>query len=233
MENQTGFNLNTALENWRRELAGQINLTEEVRRELETHLCAAITGFQHQGLDDEESFWLARRRVGRPQQLNEEFEKVDPTGVWRERLFWMAFGITVFRETSLFIGNMGGIALIHLSPGLRGIIGMFWWLLGGLPAFFIAVLMARGWLVSKPPWFLQTRYRLAASWLLLQILYGLTQMEVIRLFNLEAGLHSFFTRVALNDLFRQFLGILQFSAAPLILLIWFLPGQKREAIKHA
>ena len=93
MENQTCFDLNTAIENWRQELAGQSNLTSDVRRELETHLRDTIAGFQQCGLNDEESFWLARRRVGQPQQLGEEFEKVDPAQVWRERVFWMALAV--------------------------------------------------------------------------------------------------------------------------------------------
>ena len=90
MENQTRFDLNAAVENWRNELAAQANLTSDDRRELETHLRDAIAGFQQRGLNDEESFWLACRRVGQPQQLVEEFVKTNPAKVWRERVFWMA-----------------------------------------------------------------------------------------------------------------------------------------------
>jgi hypothetical protein len=79
MENQTRYDLNAAVENWRNELAAQPNLTSDDRRELETHLRAAIAGFQQRGLNDEESFWLARKRVGQPPQLGEEFVKADPT----------------------------------------------------------------------------------------------------------------------------------------------------------
>jgi hypothetical protein len=92
MENQTRFNLNAAIENWRHELASQPNLASDDRRELETHLRDAIAGFQKRGLNDEESFWLARRRVGQPQQLGEEFVKADPAKVWRERILWIAVG---------------------------------------------------------------------------------------------------------------------------------------------
>ena len=93
MENQTRFDLNAAIENWRQELAAQPNLASDDRRELETHLRDAIAGFQQRGLNDEESFWLARRRVGQPQQLGEEFVKADPAKVWRERVFWMAISL--------------------------------------------------------------------------------------------------------------------------------------------
>jgi len=93
MENQTRFDLNAAIENWRNELAAQPDLASDDRRELETHLRDAVAGFQQRGLSDEESFWLARRRVGQPQQLGEEFVKADPAKVWRERIFWMAIAI--------------------------------------------------------------------------------------------------------------------------------------------
>ena len=90
METQTRYDLNAAIESWRSELAAQPNLTAEVRSELETHLRDAIAGFQQRGLNDEESFWLARRRVGQPHQLSEEFVKANPAAAWRERVLWMA-----------------------------------------------------------------------------------------------------------------------------------------------
>jgi len=97
MENQTRYDLNAAIESWRQELAVQASLTAEVRRELETHLRDAIAGFQQRGLNDEESFWLARRRVGQPQQLGEEFVKVDPAKIWRERILWAAIILLAIR----------------------------------------------------------------------------------------------------------------------------------------
>jgi hypothetical protein len=106
MENQTRYDLNTAIENWRQELAAQAGLTLDVRRELETHLRDAITGFQQRGLNDEESFWLARRRVGQPQQLGEEFVKADPANVWRERMFWMCLAVFLISILGSIIGRM-------------------------------------------------------------------------------------------------------------------------------
>jgi hypothetical protein len=105
MENQTRFDLNAAIENWRQELAAQPNLASDDRRELETHLRDAVAGFQQRGLNDEESFWLARHRVGQPQQLGEEFVKADPIAVWRERAFWFVVVILLIQlwsQTVLF-----------------------------------------------------------------------------------------------------------------------------------
>jgi hypothetical protein len=103
MENQTSYDLNAAVENWRNELAAQPNLASDNRRELETHLRDAIAGFQQRGLNDEESFWLARRRVGQPPQLVEEFVKANPNVIWRERVFWMANALLFVNLWSSFI----------------------------------------------------------------------------------------------------------------------------------
>ena len=83
MENQTRFDLNAAVENWRQELAVQPAFTPDNRRELETHLRDALAELKARGLNDEESFWLARRRVGQPKKLAQEFIKVDQTQAWR------------------------------------------------------------------------------------------------------------------------------------------------------
>lgn len=111
MENQTRFNLNYAIESWLQELAAQTSLTAEVRRELETHLRDAVAGFQQHGANDEESFWLARRRIGQPERLGEEFEKIDPSALWRNRVFWMVLGCLVF---SLWTNLISCISLHHL-----------------------------------------------------------------------------------------------------------------------
>jgi len=92
MENQTRFDLNAAVENWRNELAAQPNLASDDRRELETHLRDTVAEFQRRGLNDEESYWLASRRIGQPQPLGEEFVKVNLAAIWRERILWIAVG---------------------------------------------------------------------------------------------------------------------------------------------
>jgi hypothetical protein len=88
MENKTRFDLNTALENWRQELVAQPALTPDDRRELETHLCDVLAELKARGVSDEEAFHLARRRLGHPQKLAEEFTQANPAQVWRERIFW-------------------------------------------------------------------------------------------------------------------------------------------------
>jgi len=142
MENQTRFDLNAAIENWRQELAAQPNLASDDRRELETHLRDAIAGFQQRGLNDEESFWLARRRAGQPQQLGEEFVKAKPAKVWRERVFWMVLaGLVVNLWTNL----VTCIPLHSWTSGFWGLLSAYaYLLLIYLPIVGSAIFLAKG-----------------------------------------------------------------------------------------
>jgi len=97
MEAQTRFDLNAAIEKWRLELAAQPNLGLADQRELEAHLRDTVAELQRRGLNDEETFWLARRRVGQPQQLDEEFAKANPENVWRDRVLWVAAAFLAWR----------------------------------------------------------------------------------------------------------------------------------------
>src|SRR5260370_40097370 len=97
METRTRFYLSAALQAWREELVAQPGLTPEEHRELETHLHDSVAGLRQRGLNDEDSFWLACRRVGHPQQLAEEFAKADPARSWCVRVFLLVIGHCALR----------------------------------------------------------------------------------------------------------------------------------------
>lgn len=237
MSNQTRFDLNAAVENWRQELAAQSNLASDDRRELETHLRDAITGFQQRGLNDEESFWLARRRVGQPQQLGEEFVKADPTKVWRERMFWMALGIIVFWQLTLMLTDAARVALNHLTPSFYQFYEKSGFWPTNVAVLIVGIILARGWSVQsmKPMWFLKNRFYLVALVAVLVVLTSLTQMEVIRQHLLHDGYYpSVVTWGAWFKTFRQLsLGYLEYSFAPLVFLILFFPLQNQKTPKRA
>ena len=118
MENQTRFDLNTALENWRAELAAQPSLSAENRRELETHLRDIFTELKARGLSEDESFWLARRRVGQTHQLAAEFVKADSTQIWRDRVFWMAVALLTYSLWS-YLTSVSIMAVIMMIGNWR------------------------------------------------------------------------------------------------------------------
>ena len=107
MQPKTRFDLNAAVQNWQQELAAQPELTPEVRRELETHLCDTVVEFQKHGLNDAEAFLQARQRIGQPKQLGEEYMKANPPQWNRPVAFaaWAMFVISFFLPS--YIGGYG------------------------------------------------------------------------------------------------------------------------------
>ena len=235
MENQTRFDLNAAIEGWRQELAAQPNLASDDRRELETHLGDAIAGFQQRGLNDEESFWLARRRVGQPRQLGEEFAKADPAKAWRERMFWMALGIIVFLLLTQTLTYAVSVALYYLSPGLHEL-----YVKGGLwptdaAVLIIGIALARGWFAQSMKLMWLNRFHLVSLVVILALLLAVTQTESARENFILHGRHP--SVVAwewapwLENFLHFFLAYLARIAAPVIFLFLFFPEQNEKALK--
>src|ERR1700733_6571266 len=120
MENQTCFDLNAALENWRAELAAQPNFSADDRRELETHLRDTFAEMKVRGLSEEESFRLASKKLGQLPHIGKEFQK-NKVLIKRRRAFGfgasfgLATGLSMFL-IGLYLAHCPGSVLI--SPFL-------------------------------------------------------------------------------------------------------------------
>jgi hypothetical protein len=229
MENQTRFNLNTAVENWRNELAAQPNLASDDRRELETHLRDAIAGFQQRGLNGEESFWLACKRVGQPQQLGEEFVKANPNQVWRERAFWMVAAIIAIQIWRSIINIL--FTILTTSSGryyhFQSISLLLYTLLYALPVVWIMALIANGRMttyLTKISLFFRSQLRLGSVAVLLVIashfLRGLSDWWRVR----ATG------PIAMSGTIQIWQIALSTMIAPLILvglLVWPMPQNQK------
>jgi hypothetical protein len=232
MENQTRFDLNAAIENWRQELAAQSNLASDDRRELEMHLRDAIAGFQQRGLNDEESFWLARRRVGQPPQLGEEFVKANPSQVWRERVFWMTFawliiecwGTASFSIIRNIVALFRKLSANDVTITIQAISLLF---------FVFPILAVMLWLTRKRTsqgdsiltTVFQSRRRFAISVVLFVVFTTIFSTSIfILLFNMQ--------RIHLMpiDITREWLTSLLNATRQLVLiplLVWLMPNQNR------
>ena len=241
MENQTRFDLNAAVENWRNELAAQPNLASDDRRELETHLRDAIVGFQQRGLNDEESFWLARRRVGQPQQLGEEFVKANPAKIWRERIFWVVlvlFLINTLVEVPRFI------SMFFVYPNWRTKTLIY--LLYLIP-LIVVVLLCAGKMprqFSKLMQIIDGRFRLASLSFILILTSSVLEYfgRIIFYLKVEAmnakgvgiyqdlDLNSF---TSISRVLIEAVPMLVFLFVLACLLIWLMPTQNRKTPKRA
>jgi hypothetical protein len=153
MATQTCFDLNAALENWRNELAAQPQLTLDDRRELEKHLSDVMVELRQRGLNEEESYWLARRRIGQPEKIAEEFQKADIAGVWRERVFWVWLFIFLWRASEGIIYSVIGIAVSPFTHshfyGTTEVISVALSLFPFFIPLIFVVLLARGKLIPQ------------------------------------------------------------------------------------
>lgn len=77
MENRTEFNLKENIEIWKSELSKKSNMTIDNIDELESHLLDLINDLESKGLNREESFLIAIKRIGRIEDICLEFDKVN------------------------------------------------------------------------------------------------------------------------------------------------------------
>jgi hypothetical protein len=115
METTTHFDLNQSIRMWRDTLAQSATMRTEELDELEHHLRDSIVQLRERQLTEEESFFIAARRLGGGEVLACEFAKVNPVRVWQSRLCWMLAG--VFLVTVIGnLSNVGSALLWRLAP---------------------------------------------------------------------------------------------------------------------
>jgi hypothetical protein len=118
METTTAFVLNDAIQSWRDGLSRSPNFREGDLAELEAHVRDSVAAWQSRGLTEEEAFLLATRRLGHPAGLEPEFAKVNRSGVWLNRLLWMAIGIQAWGLISTFSHAAGDAVVLGGLAGL-------------------------------------------------------------------------------------------------------------------
>lgn len=231
MKNQTCFDLNAAVENWRNELAAQPNLTPDDLRELETHLRDAMAELRQRGLNDEEAFWLAGRRIGQPQQLGEEFKKANPARVWRERIFWM--WLALFLSATLG-GVASSLALAVMPTKTHPGVSFAWYVVIGLEMLTVmvplvlAILLAKGKLIpqfSKLLQLVQNRRRLAIATCVCIVLSSAVRFGGAAVFYSRAYPHSTAAWVGNSSVSAVYAIVLG------LILIWLLPAPVPKAAK--
>jgi hypothetical protein len=127
MEDQTRFDLNTSIANWRARLEARDAFSPEQLRELETHVRDGTAEWIAKGLTEKEAFGIASTRLGADDALAAEYQKAQPVNVWQTRLFWMLLG-------SIFIGFVNAFSRF-LSALLLMIGSEVTWKILPLPGF--------------------------------------------------------------------------------------------------
>lgn len=112
------FRIEDAIENWKNSLLEKQTLTTSDIEELESHLQDEFDSLKFWGLNEEESFLIAARRIGDTTSVAVEYAKINTTAIWKTRFFWMIFGIVAvqfFSAIAIFFARGGALLGCHLA----------------------------------------------------------------------------------------------------------------------
>ncbi len=114
------FDLNEAIARWRTNLAAGGACGKSDLDELEAHLREEIENLTALKLSEEESFLVAKHRLGQPASLAREFAKINRLAVWSHRLLWVALGLFMHFLVSHFVATAfwRWLALINRASGM-------------------------------------------------------------------------------------------------------------------
>jgi hypothetical protein len=118
MEPEAPFDLNSAIQHWRDNLAQSPAFSGENLNELESHLRDSIANLQTGRLSSEEAFLIGVRRTGDVGALQAEFGKVNSQVVWLDRFLWLLLGVQFWVFIVWADGVVGQSAVF---VGLRGL----------------------------------------------------------------------------------------------------------------
>ena len=73
MESNNEFNLQEQIDHWLSKIKSEPSITESDSEELKSHLLDSIDKLKYSGLNDEEAFWVASRRIGTTVDWEEDY----------------------------------------------------------------------------------------------------------------------------------------------------------------
>lgn len=189
------FNLNEAVCQWRREMEQAGTCGRDDLDELESHLRDETASLRKTGLSEEESFLVAMRRLGSAAKVGVEFCKINPLGLWRHRLYWMAVGVVAYMCVSYVRSTFDACSVMLLGAFGMGPQSFYMGLAIGNAVCATALILGGVWLARRgmrlpemPRWTADRKGRavLAGAAVLLVVGFGLASGYLLRVVN--AGL---------------------------------------------
>jgi hypothetical protein len=114
MENESQFDLETAIQQWRANLLQSPALVRADVEELELHLRESIRVQQTKGLSLSQAFLIAQERLGSTRKLVCEYGKAHPERVWMDRGLWLATGLLLMQWIAI-ARNLAGMLTFNLT----------------------------------------------------------------------------------------------------------------------
>jgi Cytochrome C assembly protein len=152
------FDLEQTIQTWRQALPCSLTARAEVVEELESHLREEFQRLVHSGIAPEQAWPAALKRLGPPQQLAGEFDKVpeQPAAWLPARLVLVLLGgvgclVTVWLGPALLQGQLEWLLASHIFAITVGYTAMF--ALGLLAVWSLLVRAVWGWDTQHAEWF--------------------------------------------------------------------------------
>ena len=96
MEAPNQFQLELAIDGYLQQLQSGGNYSHDDIMELKNHLLENVVELKQKQLSAEESFMIAKKRLGKEDQLNEEYKKVSGNVFYNRDLFVMVLGVCTY-----------------------------------------------------------------------------------------------------------------------------------------
>jgi len=96
MERKIEFNLQECVNNWAGQLKSEPSFTESDSEELKSHLLDLVDELKKSGLDDEEAFWVASKRMGNRQEWGAGYEEVNRPFIQMRRSLLILAGVLAY-----------------------------------------------------------------------------------------------------------------------------------------
>jgi hypothetical protein len=143
MEMNNEFNIQEQIDNWVSKIKSEPSITESDSEELKSHLLDSIDQLKDTGLNDEEAFWVASRRIGTPVDWEEDYSQVNNQVIQMRRSLLILAGVLVYFCLYYFIEFTSRLLfIILLSEDINGFLAVNWvfrYLIGAHIVFIIIV----------------------------------------------------------------------------------------------
>ncbi len=144
MESNIEFNIQEQIDQWVIKIKSDPSLTESDSEELKSHLLDSIDRLKDTGLNDEEAFWVASRRIGTTVDWKEDYGQVNNPIIQMRRSILILGGVLVYFCLYYFIEATSRLLLIILlSKNINGYLAVNWvfrYLIGAHIVFIILAL---------------------------------------------------------------------------------------------
>ncbi len=127
MESSTGFNLQGYIAGWMEKIQSEPAVTEIDAEELKSHLLDLMDDLKAGGLDEEEAFWVASKRLGNSADWGEEYRQENSPVIQMRRSIIILGGVLAYFMCYYFILSTSKLLfIILLFNDINGHIAADW-----------------------------------------------------------------------------------------------------------